>query len=87
MPSRSWSCFVSYLGAARFGAGWAVAYSVKRKAWFAWVTAVCFLAAIACGALMGSPDEWLVLALGLFGLVALPGYAVVRQGRGGQGRP
>lgn len=66
-----------------YGAGWGVAYAVKRKAWFAWIVLGCFLAALGSGALMGSPDQWLVLALGLFAFVAAPGAVIVRQARGG----
>jgi hypothetical protein len=64
---------------ALYGSGWAVAYAVKRKAWFAWVTLGCLTTAVACGALMGSPDEWLALSIGLFAMVAAPGAAIVRQ--------
>jgi len=39
-------------------------------------------AAVACGLLMGTPAEWLVLAVGLFALVGAPGVVIVRQARG-----
>jgi hypothetical protein len=64
-----------------YGAAWWVAFAVKRQTWFALVAGACFLAAIACGFVMGSQNAWLVLALGLLLLVALPGAAIVRQAR------
>jgi hypothetical protein len=64
-----------------YGAAWWVAFAVKRHTWFALVAGACFAAAIASGWLMGTAQEWLVLALGLFLLVALPGFAIVRKAR------
>ena len=64
-----------------YGAAWWVAFAVKRQTWFALVAAACFLGAIVCGFVMGTPNTWLVLALGLFLLVAFPGVAILRQAR------
>ncbi len=64
-----------------YGAGWSVAFAVERRGWYAWVATGCFAAAVATGALMGSPHEWLVLSIGLFVLVALPGLAILRRAR------
>ena len=64
-----------------YGAAWGVAFSAKRKVWFAAVALSCFAAAIAEGALMGSPGQWLVLSIGLFALVAAPGFVILRQAR------
>lgn len=62
-----------------YGAAWSVAYAVKRLNWFAWVSTGCFLAAIAEGLLFRSAHQWLVLSLGLFLLVGLPGLAILKQ--------
>jgi hypothetical protein len=64
-----------------YGSAWAVAFAILRKPAFAIVASACFLAAVLCGALLGSPAEWLVLSIGLFGLVALPGIMMWRQAR------
>lgn len=64
-----------------YGAAWGVAYAVKRLGWFAWVGAGCFLAAIGEGLLYGSPHQWLVLSIGLFLLVGLPGVAILKKAR------
>jgi hypothetical protein len=66
---------------ALYGAAWGVVFAVKRRTWFALVATGSFAAAIGCGALMGTPEEWLLLALGLFVLVGVPGAAIVRQAR------
>jgi hypothetical protein len=64
-----------------YGTAWSVAFSVKRRPWYALVAAGCFLATILCGALMGTPSGWLVLGLGLFLLVAAPGAVIAHQAR------
>jgi hypothetical protein len=64
-----------------YGAAWGVAFAVTRRTWFALVAGGCFVATLACGAFMGRPEEWMVLSLGLFVLVAAPGYAMVRGAR------
>ena len=64
------------------GASWGVAFAVKRQAALALVGAGCGVAAIACGALVGAPAEWLALAAGLALLVAAPGFAILAAARG-----
>jgi hypothetical protein len=66
-----------------YGAAWGVAFALTRRAWFALVAAGCFAAVVACGWVMGTAAEWLVLGLGLFVVVALPGAAIVRLARTG----
>ena len=61
-----------------YGAAWVVAFAVRRRLWFAFIAGGCFVAAIACGIVMGALEEWLVLAVGLFLLVAIPGITIVR---------
>lgn len=68
-----------------YGAAWWVAFAVKRRAWFGFVAAACFIAAVGCGGLMGRAEEWLLVAIGLFVLGALPGLAIVREARYGPG--
>jgi hypothetical protein len=64
-----------------YGAAWTVAFAVRRRWAFALIAAGCYAAALGCGLLMGQPGEWLVLSLGLFLFVAIPGIVVVRQAR------
>jgi hypothetical protein len=65
-----------------YGAAWGVAFAVVRRRWLALVAVGCFAAVVACGWLMGTPEEWLLLSVGLFVLVAMPGVVMVRQSRG-----
>jgi hypothetical protein len=64
-----------------YGMAWSVAYAVRRRLAFALVAAGCYTAALACGFFMGQPEEWLLLSLGLWALVAAPGFAIVRRAR------
>jgi len=63
-----------------YGSVWTVAFAIKRRAWFAFVAAGCFATTIACGFVMGRPEEWLVLAAGMICLVAVPAAVLLRQG-------
>jgi hypothetical protein len=63
------------------GAAWSVAYAVRRRRSFVLSAAGSFAAAVLCGALMGRPEEWLVLSGGLLLLLAVPGAAIVRAAR------
>lgn len=66
---------------ALYGAAWGVAFAVKRSSWMALIAAGCFAAAVACGLLIGKPTQWLLLALGLFMFVGVPGAMIVLQAR------
>jgi hypothetical protein len=61
-----------------YGSAWGVVFAVRKRAWFAVIAGGCFLAAIACGFAMGTREEWLVLSVGLFLLVAVPGFMIMR---------
>ena len=62
-----------------YGTAWGVAFAVKRRTWFALVAIGCSVTAIACGFLIGTHEEWLLLSLGLFALVAVPGFVILRR--------
>jgi hypothetical protein len=64
-----------------YGAAWGVAWVVKRRQWLFNVAVGCAATAFAEGALASSPHQWLVLAVGLLLLVALPGAVILRQSR------
>ncbi len=66
---------------ALYGAAWGVAFAVKRSSWMALIAAGCFAAVVACRLLIGTPAQWLVLALGLFMFVGVPGAMIVLQAR------
>ncbi len=63
------------------GATWGVAFAVRRRGLWGVVAAGSFAAAILCGAVMGRPVEWLVLAAGLLVLVGFPGAVILKSGR------
>jgi hypothetical protein len=55
------------------GGAWGVAFAVRRRSSFAVLASGNFAAAIFAALMIGRPQEWLVLAGGLFFLVAVPG--------------
>ena len=65
-----------------FGGAWSVAFAVRRRPVLGLAAGGSFAAAILCGAVMGRPEEWLVLATGLVLLVALPGGMILRADGG-----
>jgi hypothetical protein len=67
-----------------YGAAWSVAYAAVRTGWFALVSAGCFAAAVGEGLLYRTPHQWLVLSIGLFVLVGLPGLAIFNKARAAQ---
>jgi len=64
-----------------YGAAWSVAFSARRRTWFGGIAIGCYGTAIVGGMLVGTPAVWLVLALGLFFLIGLPGFLIMRQVR------
>jgi len=58
---------------ALIGGAWGVAFAVRRRSSYALLAGGNFAAAIMAGIVIGRPLEWLVLAAGLFFLVAVPG--------------
>jgi hypothetical protein len=59
------------------GGAWGVVFAVRRRAVFGVSAAGAFAAAILTGAVMGRPEEWLVLAAGLIFLLAAPGGLIL----------
>jgi hypothetical protein len=58
-----------------------VVVSVTRERWTIVVPGASFAFAIIAGSLAASPDAWLVLAIGLGLVVALPGVRLMRTAR------
>jgi len=70
--------------AALQGAAWYMAYMIRRRLWLAVVSGGWFAAAIALGFLIRDlPNYMLVLSAALFGLMAVPGYIMMRHGKAG----
>jgi hypothetical protein len=66
---------------AFWGGGWVVVWAIYRQAGFALVALACYATAIGAGLLWGTPYRTLLLAIGFFVLIALPGAAVIRRAR------
>lgn len=64
-----------------YGGAWMLAAIVKRERWHAAVALGCFATAASCAALIRHDGQWLLMAGGLAGLVALPGLAIVLRAR------
>jgi hypothetical protein len=64
-----------------FGVAWSVAFAVRRRRSFAVSAAGSYVAVMLCAMVIGRPEEWLVLAIGLFGLVAAPGAGILHAAR------
>jgi hypothetical protein len=64
-----------------WGSGWFIAAAAYRRATFAMVALGCYLTSLGAGLVSGGPYEALLMALGLWGLVALPGLMVLKQAR------
>lgn len=61
------------------GAGWLVAYTMRRRLWLLAVALGWFASAITLGFLTNSPADFvLVCALSLFFLMAVPGYVMMQ---------
>lgn len=61
-----------------YGALWSVAFALRRRPWLAVLAATAFALAVLSGFVAGRPELWLVLAAGLWLLVAAPGVALLR---------
>lgn len=73
--------FVPSVIFALYGAAWSVPAAMTGKAWL-WLTALgSFGMALVNAWFIGQPVAYLLYALGLFGLAALPGLMLMRQAR------
>lgn len=72
------------------GTVWYIAFAVRRRGWLGLVSAGWFLVAIGLGLLLGSgmdvalPAFVLLIGLALLGLMALPGWVLMRTARAPQ---
>jgi hypothetical protein len=64
-----------------YGGAWASAAFASGRYWGLVVAAGCFATAIACSALINTPEHWLAMGLGLLLFVAVPGWLMMRRAR------
>ena len=77
-----WSLIIPSIIMAFYGAGWAVTATMVRSRPL-WVLALAsFAAAPVLAVLAGSPAQYLAYAAALFGLMAVPGFLLMRAARG-----
>ena len=77
------SAWFSY-GAAIFavqGTVWFIAFRIRQKLWLGAVAAGWFITAVLLALTAGTPEFVLVASLGLFALMALPGWIMMRSDR------
>ncbi|MES1197217.1 MAG: hypothetical protein ABUL55_01205 [Pseudomonadota bacterium] len=64
------------------GVAWYVAWQIRRRAWLGFVSLGWFAITITLGILRSDPPNFvLVLGIGLFVLMALPGYVMARSAK------
>jgi hypothetical protein len=80
-PTLALSVFPIVLFALN-GAAWWVAFAVYRRTWTLAVALGSFLTTLGLGWFAETPTQWLILGLGLFAWLAVPGIALTRQAGG-----
>lgn len=66
------------------GVAWYVAWTIRRRAWVGLVSLGWFAVTVALGVTIDNPGAFLlIIAVALFGLMAIPGYAMMRLGQRG----
>lgn len=66
---------------ALYGAGWIVGAAAFRAPWQRWIGIACLLVGVLLGVTAGRPEEYLIFALALYGLMGVPGLLGVMQAR------
>jgi hypothetical protein len=69
------------LSSILWGGSWVLIAMVRREAWQVAVAGGCFLTAAVCAALIGEPQQWLALGIGILLFVAGPGLLIMQQAR------
>jgi len=81
IAQNSWSVWLFY-GAVAYalqGAGWLIAYNLRREAWMGLTSLGWFATAVAMGLLIGTPTYALVAAVALMILMVGPGLIMMRK--------
>ncbi len=69
------------LAMALYGGAWFVFAMAQRRSWGFGVAAGCFATALACAALIESPEHWLAMGAGSLLFLVGPGLVMVRNSR------
>jgi hypothetical protein len=69
------------LAVTLYGGAWTSISLIRRRYWGLAVAAGCFATAIACAALINTPEHWLAMGLGLLLFMAVPGALIMRKSR------
>jgi hypothetical protein len=69
------------LAMALYGGAWMAFSIAQRRHWGIGVAIGCFATALACSALIGTPEHWLAIGLGSLLFMAAPGIAMLRGRR------
>jgi hypothetical protein len=69
------------LAVSLYGGAWTSISLVRRRYWGLAVAAGCFATAIACAALINTPEHWLAMGLGLLFFLAAPGVVIMRKNK------
>jgi hypothetical protein len=64
-----------------YGIGWAVSAAMQKSRWLGWLAAASFVAAPLLALLAGQSVQYLGYAGCLFGLMAVPGFLLMRSAR------
>jgi len=81
--SHAWmiGAFMPSMIMALYGAGWMVGAVAFRAPWQRWISFACLIVALLLGATVGRPEEFLIFAVALYGLMGLPGLLAVMRAR------
>ncbi|HEY7799478.1 MAG TPA: hypothetical protein VIA80_11980, partial [Hyphomonadaceae bacterium] len=64
-----------------YGGAWTSISLIRRRYWGLAVAAGCFATAIACAALINTPEHWLAMGSGLLLFLAAPGAVIMRKSK------
>jgi hypothetical protein len=76
-----WSLVIPSIIMAFYGVGWAVTATMVRSRSLWWLAVAAFAAAPGLAVMSGTPWQYLAYAAGLFGLMALPGFLIMRASK------
>jgi hypothetical protein len=69
------------LAVSLYGGAWTSISLIRRRYWGLAVAAGCFATAIACAALINTPEHWLAMGSGLLLFLAAPGAVIMRKSK------
>ena len=69
------------LAMALYGGAWMAFSIAQRRHWGIGIATGCFASALACSALIGTPEHWLAIGVGSLLFMVVPGVAMLRGRR------